>query len=127
LLLQELAGVANARNAGDGNTRRPAPAWNPPIADGRISIETFPAQGGSQFGVTITDSGIGTTPEGLASAFSAFSQGDYGRHRSATYGGLGLGLAISKKLVEIHSGSIRGISDGPGRGASFTIEFPLAK
>jgi signal transduction histidine kinase len=95
--------------------------------DGKISIETFPAADGGGFGVTITDSGIGMTPEELSNAFSAFAQGDYTKSRSANYGGMGLGLAISKKLVEIHSGSIRAMSNGPGQGASFTIEFPLAK
>jgi signal transduction histidine kinase len=95
--------------------------------DGKISIETFPAAEGNGFGVTITDSGIGMTPEELTNAFSAFAQGDYTKSRSANYGGMGLGLAISKKLVEIHSGSIRAMSSGPGQGASFTIEFPLAK
>ncbi len=95
--------------------------------DGKISIETFPAAEGSGFGVTITDSGIGMTPEELGNAFSAFAQGDHTRNRSANYGGMGLGLAISKRLVEIHSGSIRALSEGRGHGASFTIEFPLAK
>jgi signal transduction histidine kinase len=94
---------------------------------GKISIETFPSADGSGFAVTITDSGIGMTPEELNNAFSAFAQGDYTKSRSGNYGGMGLGLAISKKLVEIHSGSIRAMSDGPGQGASFTIEFPLAK
>jgi signal transduction histidine kinase len=94
---------------------------------GKIRIETFPAEEGNGFGVTITDSGIGMTPDELTNAFSAFSQGEHTRNRSANYGGMGLGLAISKRLVEIHSGSIRAASDGRGHGASFTIEFPLAK
>ncbi|HEV2327200.1 MAG TPA: ATP-binding protein [Verrucomicrobiae bacterium] len=94
---------------------------------GNIRIETFSGGGGDRFGVTITDSGIGMTPEELTNVFAAFSQGEYVKNHSAEYGGMGLGLAISKKLVEIHSGSIRATSDGRGRGASFTIEFPLAK
>ena len=93
---------------------------------GRISIETFPADKGTRFGVTISDSGIGMTAEELSNLFSAFSQGEHIKNRAANYGGMGLGLAISKKLVEIHSGSIRAVSDGRGRGSSFTIEFPLA-
>ena len=94
--------------------------------NGTIRIETFLA-GHEGFGVTITDSGIGMTQEELSNAFSAFSQGEHTKNRSANYGGMGLGLAISKRLVEVHSGSIRAMSDGRGHGASFTIEFPLAK
>lgn len=94
---------------------------------GKISIETFFTPRSSRFGVTIKDSGIGMTPEELDSAFSAFAQGEHTRDRSANYGGLGLGLAISKKLVDLHSGSIQAISAGRGRGSAFTIELPLAK
>jgi len=94
--------------------------------DGRINIETFSAGEGNGFGVTISDTGIGMTPDELNNAFSAFAQGEHIKNRAPNYGGMGLGLAISKKLVEIHSGKIRAISEGRGRGASFTIEFPLA-
>jgi signal transduction histidine kinase len=94
---------------------------------GKISIRTFPVRRDGGFGVTITDSGIGMTPEELNSAFSAFAQGDHTKDRSANYGGMGLGLAISKKLVELHSGSIQAMSDGRGRGSSFTIEFPSVR
>lgn len=94
---------------------------------GSIRIETFPVGEGSGFGVTITDSGIGMTPDELSNAFSAFAQGDHIKNGAINYGGLGLGLAISKRLVEIHSGNIKAMSEGRGQGASFTIEFPLAK
>lgn len=91
---------------------------------GMISIKTFPVRHDGGFGVTITDSGIGMTPDELNNAFLAFSQGQHTKDTSVNYGGLGLGLAISKKLVELHSGSIRAMSEGRGRGSSFTIEFP---
>ncbi len=94
---------------------------------GRIGIETFFTTHNNRFGVTITDSGIGMTPEELNSAFSAFAQGEHTTDGSANYGGLGLGLAISKRLVELHAGSILAMSEGRGRGAAFTIEFPLAQ
>lgn len=94
---------------------------------GRISIQTFSAEHTGRFGVRIADSGIGMTAEELNNAFSAFSQGEHTKDKSANYGGLGLGLAITKKLVELHSGSIRAMSEGRGRGTTFTIEFPLAK
>lgn len=93
---------------------------------GKIGIETFQVGGNGRFGVTITDSGMGMTPEELNKAFTAFSQGEHTEDESANQGGLGLGLAISKKLVELQSGSIEAKSDGRGRGSTFTIEFPLA-
>jgi signal transduction histidine kinase len=76
--------------------------------------------------VTITDNGIGMTPEELERIFSAFAQGAHSRDKSARYGGLGLGLAISKKLVEFHHGRIWAASEGHGKGSLFTIELPLA-
>ncbi|HTV40205.1 MAG TPA: HAMP domain-containing sensor histidine kinase, partial [Candidatus Sulfotelmatobacter sp.] len=94
---------------------------------GKISIETFLTGGKCGFGVKITDSGIGMTPAELSNVFSTFAQGEHTKDRSANYGGLGLGLAISKRLVEIHSGSIRAMSEGRGSGSAFVIEFPLAK
>lgn len=96
---------------------------------GKISIETFQSQsnGHGKFGVTISDSGIGMTREELSRAFSTFAQGEHTKDNSTNYGGLGLGLAISKGLVELQSGSIQANSEGRGRGSAFTIEFPLAK
>jgi PAS domain S-box-containing protein len=93
---------------------------------GRITVETFSTVAGGQFNVKISDTGIGMTPEELDRSFSAFSQGDHIRDKSANYGGLGLGLAITKKLVEFHSGRIQAVSEGRDCGSTFTVEFPLA-
>lgn len=71
--------------------------------------------------VEVNDTGIGIEPESLSSIFKAFEQAEQGRQ----FGGLGLGLAISKALVELHEGTIRAYSSGPGKGASFVIELPL--
>ncbi len=92
---------------------------------GKISIETFLTEDKSRIDLMVTDSGIGMTPEELSNAFSAFAQGEHTGDWSANYGGLGLGLAISKRLVELHRGSIQAMSDGRGHGATFTIEFPV--
>jgi len=74
--------------------------------------------------VTVEDSGIGIEPEHLGKVFNAFEQGDIRTgHR---FGGLGLGLAISKALVTLHGGSLTAQSDGRGHGATFIIELPLA-
>jgi len=90
---------------------------------GKVSVKTFASE--SRFAVKITDSGIGMTPEELNNAFSTFAQGAHAK--DGNYGGLGLGLAISKRLVDLHSGTIQAMSAGRGRGSAFTIEFPLAK
>jgi signal transduction histidine kinase len=94
--------------------------------DGQISVETFLPNGDGHFGVKITDTGIGMTAVELERIFLPFSQGDHSNDKSGKYGGLGLGLALSKKLVELHSGNIHATSEGRYRGCSFVIEFPLA-
>ncbi|MBV9489367.1 MAG: PAS domain-containing protein [Verrucomicrobia bacterium] len=78
--------------------------------------------GEPRIAVEITDNGIGIEPEALAKIFDPFEQGspDLGRR----YGGLGLGLAIARSLVEAHGGRLWATSAGPGQGASFTVEVP---
>ncbi|MDQ6655156.1 MAG: PAS domain S-box protein [Verrucomicrobiota bacterium] len=85
---------------------------------GAISVRTFGSERGC-FGVEIADNGAGIAPEHLENIFNAFEQADSRRE------GLGLGLAISKAVVEAHGGTIRAASAGTGRGASFVIELPL--
>jgi len=75
--------------------------------------------------VVVRDSGIGIAPDKLPSIFDAFDQGD--PNITQQFGGLGLGLAISKMLVEMHAGAIRAESEGTGRGATFVITFPPAQ
>ena len=72
--------------------------------------------------VRVQDTGIGIQPDVLPRIFDAFEQGDARITRQ--FGGLGLGLAISRALVELHGGTIRAESDGEGRGATFIIELP---
>jgi len=85
---------------------------------GLIKVETL-VPGDSRLLITISDTGIGMTPEEAENIFRAFSQGTH------LFGGLGLGLAISRALVELHSGTIRAASAGKGKGATFSIELPL--
>jgi len=75
--------------------------------------------------VTIADTGQGIKPEFLPHVFERFRQADSTTTRD--HGGLGLGLAIAKHLVELHGGSIRAESDGIGLGARFIVTLPLAK
>ncbi len=71
----------------------------------------------------VSDSGIGIDPETLARLFEPFAQADRSLSRSA--GGLGLGLALVKGLVELHGGDVTAESEGPGKGARFAVSIPL--
>jgi PAS domain S-box-containing protein len=88
---------------------------------GQIELTTR-RSAGDRVSVRVRDTGAGIAPETLPRVFDAFEQGD--PRVSRQFGGLGLGLAITKSLVELHHGTIRAESDGPGRGSVFTIEFP---
>lgn len=73
--------------------------------------------------VDVTDSGVGIDPDLLQRIFLPFEQG--GSVVTRNFGGLGLGLAISKAIVELHGGTITAHSEGKGRGASFRVTVPL--
>ncbi|HEU4404345.1 MAG TPA: ATP-binding protein [Polyangiaceae bacterium] len=74
--------------------------------------------------IAVADTGRGIDPAFLPHVFEPFKQADPSATRS--YGGLGLGLAIVKHLVELHGGTICAESEGPGRGAAFTVRIPVA-
>jgi PAS domain S-box-containing protein len=88
---------------------------------GRVAVETDVVAG--RLVIRVTDTGIGLTTAELERLFEAFTQGEHGN--SHKFGGLGLGLAISRRLVELQSGTIVASSAGRGRGATFEISFPL--
>ena len=95
-------------------------------AGGRITIETTTSPDHAQLVVRVTDTGIGMTPAELDRIFEAFSQGDHATHNGPhRFGGLGLGLAISRMMVEMHSGSITATSAGRDRGTTFSITLPV--
>lgn len=73
----------------------------------------------------VRDSGIGIDEKLLPHVFELFSQGQRSPDRSQ--GGLGIGLALAKSLVELHGGSIRVYSEGPGKGSEFSVELPRLK
>ncbi len=75
--------------------------------------------------VSISDTGIGIDPENMPRIFNAFEQGE--RSRARTFGGLGLGLAISRAIVELHGGTISAISEGLGKGTTVILRLPAAK
>jgi PAS domain S-box-containing protein len=72
----------------------------------------------------VEDNGIGVRPQHLASLFEPFVQ--VARRDDPAYGGLGLGLALVRDLVQLHGGTVSAASDGPGRGSRFTIRLPAA-
>jgi PAS domain S-box-containing protein len=95
---------------------------------GKITVETCIFANGEKLAVKIIDTGIGLTAEEIGRIFNVFSQGDHASGESSNrFGGLGLGLSISRKLVELHSGVIFATSAGRGQGATFVIELPLAQ
>jgi CheY-like chemotaxis protein len=92
---------------------------------GQIIVETV--QGNSNdLVVKVTDTGIGMTTAELERVFEAFAQGDHavqsGPHR---FGGIGLGLAISRMMVKLHGGSISATSGGRNQGTTVAIKLPL--
>jgi len=90
---------------------------------GRITLGV--EREGSAAAIRVRDNGIGIAPDKLDSIFDLFVQGsDAARERGA---GLGLGLSLVKRLVELHGGSVQATSDGVGKGAEFIVRLPLAR
>jgi len=85
-------------------------------------VETFIGRAGNQVQLAVCDNGIGIAPEFLPHVFDRFTQADTSTTRRA--GGLGIGLALVRHLVELHGGAVHADSPGTGQGARFTIELP---
>ncbi|MEP7056796.1 MAG: ATP-binding protein [Caldimonas sp.] len=87
-----------------------------------IAVELTVADGNVR--LVVADKGVGIAAPLLKQLFERFVQGEQALHRAE--GGLGLGLAISRSLVELHHGTISAHSDGPGRGSRFVVTLPEA-
>jgi PAS domain S-box-containing protein len=87
---------------------------------GDIHVRAIPS--GDRVEVTIADTGTGIPPELMPRIFELFTQGEQGIERQL--GGLGIGLAIARRLVNAHHGQITAHSDGPGKGSRFTVRLP---
>ncbi|NKE64217.1 GAF domain-containing protein [Ramlibacter sp. RBP-2] len=91
-------------------------------AGGRITLAL--AADPAQVTIAVRDNGIGMTPQLAASAFDLFAQAERSSDRSN--GGLGIGLALVRGIVELHGGSVVARSDGPGRGSELVVLLPRA-
>jgi signal transduction histidine kinase len=78
---------------------------------------------GEKVVVTVRDTGVGIPKEMLTTIFDLFTQADRSLERSQ--GGLGIGLSLARRLVEMHDGSIEARSDGPGHGSEFIVRLPM--
>jgi PAS domain S-box-containing protein len=91
--------------------------------DGTITVRTWNSAQDELF-ISIQDSGIGMEAAQIKRIFNPFEQGT--PTITKRYGGLGLGLAISQRIVDLHAGSINAFSEGEGQGATFTITLPIS-
>jgi signal transduction histidine kinase/ActR/RegA family two-component response regulator len=89
---------------------------------GHVTVRV--ASAGGRAVLTVEDDGDGIDPSFIPHLFERFRQADASMKRA--HGGLGLGLSISRHFVELHGGTIRGESEGRGRGSRFTVSVPLA-
>ena len=90
---------------------------------GRISLSA--AEEGGHAVVRVRDNGIGIPADKLESIFDMFTQVDKALERAR--GGLGIGLTLVKRLVELHDGFVKARSEGPGRGSEFTVRLPTVE
>ena len=91
-------------------------------AHGRIHLSAV--RDDDMVDITVRDTGIGIPAANLAGIFGMFTQ--VGEHRPHAQGGLGIGLALVRTLVQLHGGTVEASSDGPGTGSRFVVRLPLA-
>ena len=88
------------------------------------TLEVHARREGASAVIAVRDNGAGISPEAIPRLFEMFSRGDRGSGRDQ--GGLGIGLALARRLCEMHGGSVTARSEGPGRGSEFIVRLPLA-
>jgi signal transduction histidine kinase len=101
-----------------GNLLDNAIKYTPP--GGHIGLQLTAGAAGAE--LVVRDDGAGIPPEKLDSVFDTFEQ----LGRSGGSGGVGIGLSLARSLVELHGGTLRAVSEGPGRGSEFRLWLPLA-
>jgi len=75
----------------------------------------------------VKDNGIGLDPEAIGGIFEMFAQCNPSQNRARGAGGLGIGLSLARRFIEMHGGTITAASDGPGKGAEFTMTLPIIR
>lgn len=101
-----------------GNLLHNAAKYSPPDTEVRLVVSVDP----DAVSIRVQDQGVGIPAAQIERVFDLFAQTDNARELSK--GGLGIGLALAKRLVEMHGGSISAESPGPGRGSAFTVSLP---
>jgi PAS domain S-box-containing protein len=107
------------------NVLHNAAKFTPPHGKIRCASDIVSTGDVPRVAISISDTGIGISKDMLPRVFEMFAQAELATDR--TYGGLGLGLALAKRLAEMHGGEIIAHSDGPGHGSTFTITMPLSE
>ena len=110
-----------------GNLLGNASKFTPEGGHIEVRIERAPARPGAPLGeavMRIIDDGVGIEPEMLPRIFDLFVQGPRSALRMRS--GVGIGLTLARRLVEMHGGSIEATSDGPSRGSEFTVRLPVS-
>ncbi len=105
------------------NVLKNAVKFTPPSGNITLSVN----EAGNDLQISVTDTGIGMTPAEIKRIFEAFAQGEHVKSDAHRFGGLGLGLAIARKLVELHHGKIAATSEGTNQGSTFTIQLPAVE
>jgi signal transduction histidine kinase len=90
---------------------------------GRVVVRVRRAPDGRRAEIAVSDSGMGIQPDVLPHVFEVFTQADRSLDRAK--GGLGVGLAVVKGLIEMHGGEVQAYSEGIGKGAEFTLRLPM--
>ncbi|HEY6642691.1 HAMP domain-containing sensor histidine kinase [Povalibacter sp.] len=91
------------------------------VRNGKIRLSVESSAGEAI--IRVSDDGIGIAPEILPNVFDLFVQADASREHSR--GGLGIGLSLVKRIVELHGGTVEACSEGPGCGSTFTVRIPV--
>ena len=107
------------------NVLQNAVKFTPPHGNIRCAVAMLPTADRSRVAITIADTGIGISKDLLPRVFEMFTQAESATERH--HGGLGIGLALARRLVEMHGGDIAAHSDGPGKGSTFTITMPVCQ
>lgn len=95
--------------------------FTPPLGSVYVNVDIV----GDDVRILVRDTGMGISEEFLPHVFQLFTQANCSNTRQ--HGGLGLGLALVRELVEMHGGNVSAHSDGPGQGSTFTIGIPIAQ